>query len=291
MANSHTVDQPAELLAFLFAANPTAKKNTVRAWLKHGAVHVNGVPTTKFDHPLAAGDVVSIGSASETKPKPRLPSGMVVRYEDDALIVIEKPEGLLSMASDGERDKTAQSFLTRYVRDGNPRSRDRVWVVHRLDRATSGVMVFAKTEAVMYALKDHWREVEKRYHAVVEGHLPAEHGVFESHLDESNVVKVRSAEPSPRTRHAVTHYQVITTTADRTLVELRLETGRRNQIRVHLSDAGCPVVGDKTYGARTDPAGRLALHAIHLEFAHPITGEILSFESPLPGKLARLVAT
>jgi 23S rRNA pseudouridine1911/1915/1917 synthase len=289
MASSHTVDQPATLLAFLFAMHPTAKKNTVRGWLRRGAVSVNDVATTQFDHPLSPGDVVSIGSARETRPKPRLPPGMTVRYEDDALLVIEKPEGLLSMASEGERDKTAQSYLTRYIRGGNPRSRDRAWVVHRLDRATSGVMVFAKSEAVMYALKDHWREVDKRYLAVIEGRLPDEHGTFESHLDESNAVKVRSTKPSERARHAVTHYQVIKTTAERTLVELRLETGRRNQIRVHLADACCPVVGDKTYGAQTDPAGRLALHAIHLEFAHPISGENLSFESPLPAKLARLV--
>ncbi|MEX2186082.1 MAG: RluA family pseudouridine synthase [Pirellulales bacterium] len=291
---THTIVEPAQLLAFLFAAHVATKKTTVRQWLKHGAVSVNGKPTTRFDHPLRPGDVVAIGSSGEARSRRRLPAGMAIRFEDDALIVIEKPAGLLSMATDGERDKTAQAYLTSYVRGDDRRSRARTWVVHRLDRATSGLMVFAKSEEVMHALKANWRSADKRYLAVVEGRLPDDRGTFESHLDESSPVKVKSTPPSKRTRHAVTHYQVVRTAADGadldcSLVELRLETGRRNQIRVHLADAGCPVVGDKTYGAKTDPAGRLALHAAHLEFQHPATGERLQFESPLPNKLARLV--
>ena len=206
-----------------------------------------------------------------------------------SLIVIEKPEGLLSMASETERHKTAYAFLTDYVRRGNPRSPERVWIVHRLDRETSGLMVFAKTEAAKRALQSHWRQADKRYLAVVEGNPPADQGVFSSHLDESGPFKVYSAPPSEQTRHAVTNYRVIKQNATRTLIELTPETGRRNQIRVHLADAGCPIIGDQKYGARTNPARRLGLHASSLQFKHPASGAPLQFESPLPRDLVGLV--
>lgn len=289
MPSTRTVEQPSQLLPFLFAAFAPAKKNTVRQWLKHGAVCVNGAATTRFDYPLSPGDVVAIRPADEVRSERRLPRGLAIRFEDEALLVVEKPAGLLSVASEGERHKTAQACLTRYLRGGNPRRRERAWVVHRLDRATSGLMVFAKSESIMHALKDAWQQTDKRYLAVVEGGPPADAGTFESHLDERNPTKVKSAKPSEWTRRAATHYRVLKRTAERALVELRLETGRRNQIRVQLADAGCPVVGDPTYGAKTDPAGRLALHAVHLAFAHPVTGELLSFDSPPPATLMRLV--
>lgn len=291
MKRSFTVAEPRGLLPFLFAAAATTKKNTVRQWLKHGAVSVNGRATTQFDHPLAVGDVVAIGDPQAARSRRRLPAGMSIRHEDDAILVIEKPAGMLSMAGEGVREKNVQSYLSHYVRGGNPHSRDRAWIVHRLDRGTSGLMVVAKSEEVMHALKNDWSAAEKRYLAVVEGSLPADSGTFASHLDERWVTKVQSAPPSDHTRHAVTHYRVVRTSAGRTLVELALETGRRNQIRVHLADAGCPVVGDKTYGAKTDPAGRLALHAAHLAFRHPVTGERMEFASPLPRRLGALVSS
>ena len=164
-----------------------------------------------------------------------------------------------------------------------------MWIVHRLDRETSGLMVFAKTEAAKRTLQAHWDQAEKRYLAVVEGNPPADHGVLRSHLDESGPFKVHSAPAGERTRHAVTHYRVMKQIATRALIELTPETGRRNQIRVHLADAGCPIVGDHKYGARTNPARRLGLHASFLQFPHPLSGELLRFESPLPRELARLV--
>jgi 23S rRNA pseudouridine1911/1915/1917 synthase len=289
MPASHTVERPAELLTFLFACRPEVKRTKVRQWLKHGSVHVNGEPITRSNHLLKAGDVVSIHRKDEASVGGRLPSGMKVLFEDAALVVIEKPEGLLSMASETQRDKTAYAFLTDYLRRGNPRSRQRVWIVHRLDRETSGLMVFAKTEAAKLALQAHWGKTDKRYLAVVEGRPPADHGVLRSHLDESSPFKVHSAPPSERTRRAVTHYRVVKQTATLALVELTPTTGRRNQIRVHLADAGCPIIGDRKYGARTNPARRLGLHASFLQFEHPLSGEVLRFESPLPRELARLV--
>ena len=261
----------------------------MRQWLKYGSVQVNGQSITRFNHRLQTGDSVSIRAKGEMLAEGRLPPGMNVLIEDASLIVIEKPENLLSMASGKERDKTAFAFLTDYVRCGNPQRPERVWIVHRLDRETSGLMVFAKTEAAKHALQTHWYKAEKCYLAVVEGNPPADYGVLRSHLDESSPFKVYSAPPSERTRHAVTHYRVMKRVGTRALIELTPETGRRNQIRVHLADAECPIIGDHKYEARTNPARRLGLHASSLQFKHPLSAELLRFESPLPQDLARLL--
>ena len=289
MPASHTVEHPAHLLAFLHACRPEVKRTSVRQWLKYGLIHVNGRSVTRSNHPLQTGDVVSIRTKAEARGDGLLPLGLKIVFEDASLIVIEKPENLLSMGSATERDKTAYAFLTDYVRRGNPQSPERVWIVHRLDRETSGLMVFAKTEAAKGALQADWYKTEKRYLAVVEGRPPADHGVLRSHLDESSPFKVYSAPPSERTRHAVTHYQVMQRIATRALIELTPETGRRNQIRVHLADANCPIIGDLKYEAHTNPARRLGLHAVSLHFKHPLSGELLRFESPLPQDLARLL--
>ena len=286
---SHTVEHAAELLAFLFAWRPDVKKTRVRQWLKHGAVYVNERSVTQATHALQAGDVVSIRVKGDAGSKGLLPPGIKVLFEDASLIVIEKPEDLLSVASSRERKRTAYALLTDYVRRGNPQSSDRVWIVHRLDRQTSGLMVFAKTETAKRVLQVGWEKTEKRYLAVVEGHPPAAEGVLSSNLDESSPFKVRSAPRSERTRHSVTHYRVVKRDATHTLIELTPKTGRRNQLRVHLADARCPTIGDRKYGARTDPSRRLGLHATSLQFEHPSSGAVLHFESPLPRELARLL--
>jgi 23S rRNA pseudouridine1911/1915/1917 synthase len=289
MSASYTVEQSDELLAFLFARCPEVKKTKVRQWLKYRQVQVNGQSTTRFDHPLQAGDSVTIRAKGDARAETSLPRAMKIVFEDASLIVIEKPERLLSISSATEREKTAYAFLTDYVRRGDPRSADRVWIVHRLDRETSGLMVFAKTEAAKRVLQANWPKTDKRYLAVVEGAPPSDNGVLRSHLDEQGPFKVYSAPRNERTRLAVTRYRVLKRMATTTLIELNLETGRRNQIRVHLTDAGCPIVGDRKYEARTDPARRLALHSSFLAFNHPSSGELLKFDSPLPHSLARLV--
>jgi 23S rRNA pseudouridine1911/1915/1917 synthase len=289
MSKPRTVEKPAELLAYLFATWPEVKRKQVRTWLKFQAVTVNGRAITQFNHPLLPGDVVAIRTDRFAIPKTMLAAGIKVYFEDPAIIVIDKPENLLSIASEAEQEKTAYFQLTDYVRRGNPLARDRVWIVHRLDRETSGLMVFAKTERAKEALQSNWEKAEKRYEAVVEGRLRGDHGVFESDLDETNPFKVFSAPPSAVTRHAVTHYRVLARREWRTLVELTLDTGRRHQIRVQLADAGCPIVGDKKYGAKSDPVERLGLHACALRFPHPETGKDLRFDSPLPRELSKLV--
>ncbi len=290
MPKSRTVEAPSELLAYLFESWPDAKKKQIRTWLKVGAVSVNRRPVTQFDHRLRRGDVVSVNTDRASVEQQAALGELEIRFEDDDLLVVEKPSGLLSVATETERETTAYRQLTEYLKQRNPRSRERVWIVHRLDRETSGLMVFAKTAEAKRALQSNWEAAVKRYLAVVEGRMPAAAlGAFECDLNESNPHKVFSARPSELTRHAVTHYEVMAIAAERTLVELTLETGRRHQIRVHLADAGHPVVGDERYGAATDPAKRLALHATGLSFPHPRTGAPLAFDSPLPKELARLL--
>ena len=289
MPPARTVSQPSELLVYLFEAWPEVKKKQVRSWLKFGSVAVNGRVITQFDHPLKPGDQVVIRPKAFAAPETKLANGIRIRHEDADIIVIEKPDGLLSIASPSEPEKTAYASLTDHVRQGNRLGRERVWVVHRLDRETSGLMIFAKNEGAKRALQENWDAVEKKYLAVVEGAPSGESGLFDSHLDESNPLKVYVTVEGSRTRHALTRYRVMKKGKATTLVELTLETGRRHQIRVQLADAGCPIVGDGKYGAETNPIKRIALHASSLRFIHPVTREKMRFDSPLPGDLGRLV--
>jgi len=283
-----TVQEPAELLALCFAAWPETKKTQIRSWLKHQAITVNERPISQFNHPLVPGDVVAVRTDRFAAPRTVLGGGMKVYFEDSAIIVIDKPPNLLSIASEAEQERTAYFLLTDYVRRGRPESKERVWIVHRLDRETSGLMIFAKTAGAKDILQGAWDEAEKRYEAVVEGRWKGEEGTLESDLDETNPYKVHSAKASERTRHAVTHYRVLARSEWRTLLELTLGTGRRHQIRVQLADAGCPIIGDEKYGAKSNPAKRLGLHSCALRFRHPATGETMNFQSPLPKELARL---
>ncbi|REJ88638.1 MAG: RluA family pseudouridine synthase [Planctomycetota bacterium] len=289
MHGTHIIEQQAELLAFLGATHPEIKRSKLQKWLKHGSVLVNGQPVTQFNHRLQPGDTVAVRTRQNIRKEQLLPRGLQIVFDDSHLIIIEKPAGLLSISTSRERENTAYAHLTNYVRSGIPRGRERVWIVHRLDRETSGLMVFARTEAAKRTLQSNWQATEKRYLAVVEGRLPQPEGVLESHLDETGRYQVHSRPAGENTRPALTHYRVLRSHRGRSLVELNPLTGRRNQIRVHLADAGCPIVGDQKYGAASNPARRLALHATRLSFLHPDSGERLHFESPLPHQLATLV--
>lgn len=282
-----TVREPAELLKFLLGEWSGVRRKVVQEWLKFRQVTVNGEAVTQFNHPLIRGDVVAVRrEPAAAKPTGRLGSGMRIRFEDDHLIVVEKPSGLLSMASERERNRTAYAQLVTHVRRGNPRSRERIFIVHRLDKETSGLMVFARSEAAKRQLQGDWEKTTKRYLAVIEGRLPASKGRFESLLDESDPLRVKvSAVPGSNSRPARTDYRVVREGGRCSLVELTLLTGRRHQIRVQLAAAGCPIVGDDRYGATSNPAGRMVLHSAFLEFVHPNDRRIMTFESALPREL------
>ncbi len=289
MPKPSTVASPSELLAYCFEAWPDLKKKQIRTWLKFQAITVNGRPISQFNHALQVGDIVAVRKDRYAAPRSVVGSGIRVFFEDADILVIDKPPDLLSIASEAEQEKTAYHQLTDHVRSGNPMSRARVWIVHRLDRETSGLMVFAKTPESKEILQSRWDEAEKRYEAVVEGRLRQQSGIFESDLDESNPYKVLSVARSENTRHAVTHFRVLASTPNRSLVELTLETGRRHQIRVQLAEAGHPIIGDKKYGAKSNPVKRLGLHASALRFPHPVTKKEMVFACPLPKELVRLV--
>lgn len=206
-------------------------------------------------------------------------------YEDDDLLVVNKPSGLLTMATDRGGDVTAYSILTDYVRRKSPRAR--IFIVHRLDRDTSGLLIFAKNEDTKFALQDYWDEAvrERIYVAMTEGTPTPLEGTRTSWLkDNPKSFKVSSCPFDNGGQKATTHYKVLKSNSRYALVEFELETGRKNQIRVHAADLGHPIAGDRKYGAQSSPIGRLALHARSIKFKHPWSGEILSFDTGIPAK-------
>uniref|UniRef100_A0A7C3EHG9 RluA family pseudouridine synthase n=1 Tax=Gracilinema caldarium TaxID=215591 RepID=A0A7C3EHG9_9SPIR len=211
----------------------------------------------------------------------RLPFGLEILYEDDDILVVFKPEGLLSVSAAGEKNRTAYWILNEYLRRRG--KRQQVAVVHRLDRDTSGVMVFAKTAAMKKALMDNWDSlvVARSYVAVVEGFISEPEGTIDLPLMEDARTRVVIAPPG-RGQRAITHWKLLRSGPRFSLLSLELETGRRNQIRVHCAAIGHPIVGDPKYGSRSDPLGRLGLHAETLAFHHPRTQALLEFSVPPP---------
>jgi 23S rRNA pseudouridine1911/1915/1917 synthase len=265
-------------------------KTKVRQLMKHRAVEVNGEAVKGIDYLLHKGDTVSvIKGRKESKASALL--GMNVVYEDDDLIVIEKPSGLLTIATETEKTRTAYYKLNEFLKVRSRRKQERVFIVHRLDRETSGLIVFAKNEKVKRKLQDSWKEVEKRYYALVEGVPGKKEDEIISRLSETKSLKVHIDRHAEGAKLSKTKYRVARTGRGYSLLDILLETGRKNQIRVHCSDIGHPVMGDKKYGANTDPLRRLGLHSYLLMFKHPVTRKALRFESKLPREFERIVQT
>ena len=305
----YTVRVAADLLSFLMNAVGTTRTNAKRL-LQRRLVSVNGVVVSQFDTPLQTGDKVTIrngqGAAELHHPKLRLV------YEDDHLIVVEKKNGLLSVPSAvGSSETTAYSILRAYVRKQNARAG--VFVVHRLDRETSGLLVFAKSAELQHYMREYWRQIVtcRTYVAVAEGVFDKKQGQIRSWFteDKRNAM-VYSSPVDDGGDLAITNYEVLKETANTSLplpnkgglslVELHLETGRTNQIRVHLASIGHPVIGDRKYGHGNDTVlakallqkktDRLCLHARVLEFIHPVTEQTLHFETPVPKSFVSLIA-
>jgi RluA family pseudouridine synthase len=228
-------------------------------------------------------------------PKPikhhsnRQPRKLTIIYEDDYLIVVDKPAGLLTVGTEKEKANTLYFMLTDYVRKGDKRSPNRIFIVHRLDREASGILVFAKTEAVKRQLQDHWENVKKKYLVVVHGKCTTRHEVIESYLAENKAHHVYSTDDAEYGKLARTAYKIIKTTKNFSLLEIDLLTGRKHQIRVHMADMKHPVVGDKRYGIKDPTHNRLALHAMSLTFKHPVTGAVSTFETSAPAYIDALV--
>lgn len=222
-------------------------------------------------------------------PKKYQPKGLPIIHEDRDVIVVDKPSGLLSMGTDRDKTRTVHSILNDYVRKGDPRSRNRIYIVHRLDRDTSGILVLAKSEAAKAFLQSHWQESDKHYLAVVHGTLTEKAGTIASYLAENSALNVYSTHDSSLGKWAQTEYTVLKEVKGYSLLHVHLLSGRKHQIRVHLADQGHPVVGDAKYGRSNDRYPTLALHARSLSFTHPVNGRRMTFATTVPEHFTRLI--
>jgi 23S rRNA pseudouridine1911/1915/1917 synthase len=286
--STYEVAQPQELFLFLRETFTQKSRNDLKGYLTRGQVTVNQHVEKQYNYELQLGDVVKL---SEGKVKQYDFVGFKMIYEDQDLIVIDKASGLLTIATDTEKQLTAYHQLTTYVKEN--RIADRVFIVHRLDRDTSGVMLFAKNEKSKRTLQQEWQtRVEQRtYIAVVEHTIKKSEGLIKSWLKESKTLKMYSSPLPNGGLEAITSYKLLQANEQYSLLEISLQTGRKNQIRVHMQDIGHPIIGDDKYGSRKNPIGRLALHAHTLSVIHPTSGESMRFESPVPASMLQLFAT
>ena len=271
--------EPAQLIAFIMEKMHGMSRNRAKALISNRVVFVNNTITT---HPLAElkpGDVVQLDRSKHKKSFHCKELDIV--FEDPYLFIIDKHPGLLSM-SNNSRQQTVQTVLNRYLEKGGGRNTSHL--VHRLDRDTSGLMVYAKDVQTQQSLINGWQQLvsDRRYLALVKGEFEQPRGRVQSWLTEDKKFITHSSPVDNGGKYAVTHYNVLASSNGYSLVECELETGRKNQIRVHMAQLGHPVVGDRKYGSDEDPMRRLGLHAYMLCFTHPVTGKHLRFETPVP---------
>ena len=281
------VKSQTKLLDFLFSAMPDRKRTTVKDYLKHRQVMVGQNVTTQFDTELFPGNTVSVNTSREfqTFSHPRIK----IVYEDDDILVVNKGYGLLSVGTDSIKEGTAYSILREYLKRKD--QRNKIFIVHRLDQHTSGLMMFAKNTQAKETMQHNWNNMvlERRYNAIIRGRMEPAEGEIRSYLTENSAHEVYSTQNPEEGQLAVTRYRTVGHRGPYTLLELNLATGRKNQIRVHLKDSGHPIVGDRRYGSDESPIHRLALHARTLRFVHPVTRRDMNFSCPLPASFSKLV--
>ena len=282
--NVFKVEEPSTLLPWLLA-NLKESRNKVKATLQNRGIKVNGKFITQFDYQLKVGDKVSV---SKSKKNNQFKSKFIkIVYEDQYLVVIEKNIGILSMAA-GHSTLNVKTVLDGYFK--KTRQHCTAHVVHRLDRDTSGLMVYAKDMQTEQILEHDWHNIvyDRRYVAVVSGEMEDDEGTIANWLKDNKAYVTYSSDTDNGGKYAITHFHVLNRTTTHSLVEFRLETGRKNQIRVHTADMGHPVCGDVKYGNGDDPIHRLCLHAYVLCFYHPVTHERMEFDTPIPAQFRRL---
>lgn len=282
-----TAAEESTLMQCLEAKLTDHKRTSIKALMKYNQVALNSMPTSQFDQPVHAGDTLSVNF---TRPfvvfsHPRIK----LVYEDNDIIVINKGSSILSVSTDNVKDGTAYSILRDYLKKKDPRLM--LFVVHRLDRDTSGLMMFAKNVEAKEAMQHNWNNMVlgRRYVAVVEGKVEQEEGVVKSYLAETSQFEVYSTQNPDEGQLAITRFKRLQCNNGYSLMELSLDTGRKNQIRVHMKDLGHPIVGDRKYGAKASPIHRLGLHARTLHFAHPVTKKEMLFETPIPSRFLSLL--
>ena len=263
------------------------KRSSLKAMMKYGQVAVNGVPTSQFDLTVQPGDEMSVNFTRPfvTFSHPRIR----LVYEDDDIIVVHKGSGILSVGTDNRSDGTAYSIVRNYLKNKDPHLK--LFIIHRLDRDTSGLMMFAKNIEAKEAMQHNWNNMvlSRTYVAVVEGKVEEESGTVRSYLAETSQYEVYSTQNPEEGQLAITRYKRLDCRHGYSLMELSLDTGRKNQIRVHMKDLGHPIVGDRKYGAKSSPLRRMALHARTLRFVHPVTRKDMLFETPIPSRFLSLL--
>lgn len=275
----YSVKKECELLEFLLETFSSQSRNSVKSLLGSHRVSVDGAPVTQFNFKLYPGDTIII-SDSPIRKKTR--SNLPILYEDNEIIVINKPSGLLSITSDKEKGATAYRMLSDYVQQKD--KHNRIFVVHRLDEDTSGVLMVAKNPNIQKALQDNWNDivVKRGYYAVVEGIMEKKEGVVRSYLKKNAQNLMYSSKKVGDGQLAITNYKVIKELEKYSLLDVNIDSGRKNQIRVHMGDLGHHIVGDDKYGEPSNPMKRLGLHAYALILKHPITGKTMKFVAPIP---------
>lgn len=262
------------LIEFLKKTFSNLSKNSVKSLLHNEKVFVNGNMTTKYNYELNIGDVVEI--------REKVAKNIDIIYEDKDIIVINKPSGLLTVATEKEKNKTAYHLVMEYLKKKN--KNNRIFIIHRLDKDTSGIIMFAKNERAKHLYQDNWNDIVKKrcYYAVIDGKMQNKEGTIKSYLKENGnmvySVKDRSG------KLAITEYKVLKERKNISLLDINLKTGRKNQIRVHMKENKTPILGDLKYGEKSKLINRLALHAYKLELVNPVTKKLLTFEINMPNE-------
>lgn len=284
----YVVKEECELLEFLLKTFSTQSRNSVKSLLSSHRVSIDGAPVTQFNFKLYKGDTVII-SSSPIRKKTR--SNLPIIYEDENLIVINKPTKLLSVPSDNEKGSTAFRMVNDYLQQKD--KHNRAFIVHRLDEDTSGVLMFAKNDRMAKALTDgeNWNKLTKKrgYYAIVEGHLENKEGRISSYLKKNSQNMMYSSKKKGDGQLAITNYKIIKESPLYSLADVNIETGRKNQIRVHFGDMGHHIIGDDKYGEPSNPIKRLGLHAYELDIVNPLNGKLMKFTAPMPKEFQTLM--
>lgn len=275
------VEKENELMKFLMEKMPENSRNSIKSLLTNKRVLVDGKLESQYNYKLTPGQEVSI---SKTRVVSQKLKGVSILFEDNDILVVEKEKGILSIGTEKEKKNTAYSILKDYLKEQDPKNK--IFVVHRLDRDTSGVMIFAKSAKAQDILQTNWNDLvkERSYVALVEGNVKKDRDTIVSYLAENKAYISYSTDNPEEGKKAVSNYKVIRRNKNYSLLEVNIETGRKNQIRVHMKELGHSVVGDKKYGATKNPINRLGLHAYTIVFTHPITNEVVSFTSKIPNE-------
>lgn len=284
--SSFTVKEEATLLTSLISNLPHKTRKVLKAVLKDKQVFVDEEPVSQFDHVLKPGQSVKVQWDRDLREK-HLGKLDIVHIDQD-IIVVNKPSGLLTIATEKEKRKTAYSILSNFVKTENPENK--IFIIHRIDRETSGLLMFARSEKIKQQIQKTWNATigERTYIGVVEGEVNPPEGTITSWLTESKAFIVYSSQNPGLGKKGVTHYKKIMGNTTFSMLQINLETGRKHQIRVHMQDIDHPVIGDKKYGSTLNPINRIGLHAQVLSFTHPGTGKLCRFDTGIPGKFMKL---